>query len=382
MQNKKYIAYIVLIILLVAIGWFLRGLMPSGAPIMSGANMMNDSQKATYVTTANIIEIDQNPMKSYVGHVKAMQDVKIYAQIPGVIQKVHFKEGSIVKQGDLLFTIDPKEYEAEVQVKSASLEQAKADLNYAELYYKRLKKADARSVVQDDVDKAYSDFMSAQASYNQAKANLETAKIDLSYTKIVAPIDGRIGKAELTKGDYVNVGSNILAELVQVNPIRVQISLSDRDYYNLEKEKEKDNKSVKIQLRLANNDLFSKEGTFDFLNNKMNQETGTITAFINFDNSDGVLIPDAYVTVLIGVNDNNKKSLVVPQTAIMTDEKGEYVYVVNNNIAQKRHVILGDLSDDNRIVKSGLSLGENVVVKGLLQVKAGQKVSTQDTKGN
>ena len=388
MHVLKNINYFIFFALLVASGWFMRGMI-SGAPPVGGVpgGDLEGSAAASEVITSTVTEIHQAPMKDYVGHIKAIQDVEIYAQLSGTIQSVHFKEGSLVKQGTLLFTIDPKEYEAEVQVQEATvmqaqakLESAKADLRYAELYMSRLANVEARSVVQADVDKAKSELLSAQASvqqakaeYEQALADLEVAHIKLDHTQIRAPINGKIGKAELTQGDYVSPGSGMLAQIVQVDPIRVRFSLSDRDYFNLVGNGETDKQN--IQLQLPNGNLFSGTGAIDFFGNRMNLETGTMTVYARFNNTEGLLVPDTHVTVQMGSTQDNKSWPVASQLSVMTDSKGEYVYVLNKEgIVEKRHVQLGELTGENRIVLSGLTKGEQVVVKGLQKVKPGKKV--------
>lgn len=390
MRITKNIGCFVFFALLIASGWFIRGMVSGGgSPMMGGAPGMGGAAQATEVRTSTVAKASDTQMKDHVGHVKAIQDVAIYAQVSGTIQSVHFKEGSMVKQGDLLFTIDPKRYEAEVQVQKAALaqaqaklESAKADLDYAQLYVKRLKNAEARSVVQADVDKAKSELLMAKASLQQAQAelaqaqaDLDVAEIDLGYTEIKAPIDGKIGKAELTRGDYVSPGSGVLAQLVQISPIRIQFSLSDRDFFNLTKKNKPDEKNVQTQLRLPNDNVFSESGTPDFFENKMNLQTGTITTYMRFDNTEGILIPDMHVTVQIGVAQNDNSQPVVPQLSVMTNAQGEYVYVVSEDgIVEKRQVKLGELSGENRIVTSGLAAGEHVVTDGVQKVKPGQSV--------
>ncbi len=389
MRILKNIAYFIFLVILVASGWFMRGVMPGSSPMGDAPDMSGPGGSAPTpeVVTSAVTEVSKTPMKDYVGHIKAIQDVKIYAQISGTIQRVHFKEGSLVKQETLLFTIDPRMYRAEVQVEEAAvmqsqakLEIARADLRYAELYMNRLANVEARSVVQADVDKAKSELLSAQASVQQSKAeceqalaDLELARINLDYTQIRAPIDGKIGKAELTQGDYVSPGSGMLAQIVQVDPIRVRFSLSDRDYFSLAGGNEMSKQD--IQLQLPNGNLFSGIGAIDFFGNKMNPETGTMTVYARFSNMEGFLVPGTYVTVHMSSTPDYKTWPVVSQLSVMTDNNGEYVYVLNEEGAvEKRQVQLGDLTGENRIVLSGLTAGERVVVKGVQKVKPGQKV--------
>jgi RND family efflux transporter MFP subunit len=390
MRILKNIGYFVFLAALVAGGWYMRGMIPSnpsmgGPPGMGGTGAPGAG--APQVTVDHVGEVSQTPVTEYVGHVKAIQDVDIYAQISGTIRTVHFREGSLVKKEDLLFSIDPQKYEAQVRVEEASvmqakaqLESAKADLAYARTYMKRLKTAEARSVAKTDRDKAQSDLLVARAALEkanaqlgQAKADLEVARIDLGYTKILSPIDGKIGQAELTCGDYVSPGAGVLASIVQTAPVRVRFALSDRDFMQIKADSTL--ADSKVQLKLPNGTEFSETGTLDFFGNQMDAATGTIDIFFRFDNAGGMLVPETYVTVQMS-SQVAGSALTVSQKAVMTDEKGEYVYVLNKeSIVEKRSVTLGDLAQDRRIVLSGLAPSEQVIVQGLQKVKPGQKAA-------
>ncbi len=390
MQILKDIGYLVFLAALVAGGWYMRGMMPAnpspgGPPGMGVADASGAA--APQVTVDSVGEASQAPFREYVGHVKAIQDVDVYAQISGTIRTVHFREGSLVKKGALLFTIDPQKYEAQVRVEEASVMQAKAqlesataDLTYAETYMKRLKTAQARSVAKTDLDKAQSDLLVAQAALEkanaqlgQARADLEVARIDLGYTKILSPIDGKIGQAELTCGDYVSPGAGVLASIVQTAPVRVRFALSDRDFMEIKADTPL--ADSKVQLKLPNGREFSETGTLDFFGNKMDAATGTIDAFFRFDNTGGILVPETYVTVQMR-SAGRAAPMTVSQKAVMTDENGEYVYVLNKeNIVEKRSVALGDLAGDRRIILSGLNASEQVIVQGLQKVRPGRKAA-------
>lgn len=404
MRVLKPIVIGVVLLALVAVGWIVRGLMPDeqAAGSKSGPAMAGQGA-APVVVTATVSEASLKPPSKYVGHVEAIQEAEIYAQIEGVIQTVHFKEGAMVKQGDLLFTIDPVRYKAKVELNEATLDQTKASLaaakanlesvraqlTYAQQYLKRLSSAGARSVVQADVDKAQSDARRYQAAaqeaeakieqlraqVKQSEANLSVARIDLNYTQVRSPITGRIGKAEVTAGAYVSPGAVMMARVVQVDPVRVRFSISDRDYLDLLKISKREGiEAIKAKLQLPNGDAFQGEGALDFVGNRMNLNTGTIVIRLRYDNSGGKLVPNSYVKVFMETP-GTARSVVLPQEAVMTDPKGEYVYVVSaKGVAQQRYVKLGESVDGKRIVISGLKAGETVVVQGLQRVRPGQPV--------
>ena len=409
MRVLKPIVIGFLLLALVAVGWIVRGLMPDeqAAGSKSGPAMAGRGA-APQVVTATVGEASLKPPSKYVGHVEAIQDAEIFAQVPGTIKKVHFKEGAMVKQGDLLYTIDPDRYKAKVELYEATLAQTKASLaaakanlesveaqlTYAEQYLKRLSKAGKRSVVQADVDKAKSavrQFKAAQqeskakieqlkAMVKQSEANLKVARIDLDYTQVRSPITGRIGKAEVTVGDYVSPGTVMMARVVQVDPVRVRFAISDSDYLDLLKISKREGiEAIKARLQLANGDSYQGAGGLDFVGNRMNLNTGTIVMRLRYDNASRELVPNSYVKVFMETP-GTARNVVLPQEAIMTDQKGEYVYVVTDKgVVQQRYVKLGDSLDGKRIVHSGIKAGESVVVKGLQKVRPGQKVKVAKT---
>ncbi|MCF8063736.1 MAG: efflux RND transporter periplasmic adaptor subunit [Desulfarculaceae bacterium] len=409
MRVLKPIVIGVLLLALVAVGWIVRGLMPGGQPGGSkGMAAMAGRGAAPQVVVAKVQEASLKPPSKYVGHVEAIQDAELYAQVSGTIKKVHFKEGAMVNQGDLLYTIDPDRYRAKVELNEATLAQAKASLaaakanlesveaqlTYAEQYFKRLSNAGKRSVVQADVDKAKSAVRQFKAAQQESKAkieqlkaqvkssgaNLTVGRIDLDYTQVRSPISGRIGKAEVTAGDYVSPGAVMMARVVQVDPVRVRFAISDRDYLDLLKISKREGiEAIKARLQLPNGDFFQGDGALDFVGNRMNLNTGTIVLRLRYDNAGGELVPNSYVRVFMETP-NTARSVVLPQEAIMTDQKGEYVYVVSaKGVAQQRYVKLGDSVEGKRIVNSGLKAGETVVVQGLQRVRPGQPVKAAKT---
>lgn len=403
MRVLKPIVICIVLLALVAVGWMIRGWMAGSQSAGGGMAAMAGRGGAPEVVTSTVEDISLKPPSKYVGHVEAIQDAEIYAQVEGTIKKVHFKEGAMVNQGDLLFAIDPDRYQARVELYEATLAQAKASqaaakanlasveaqLSYASSYLKRLKNAGERSVVQADVDKADSavrQYTAAQqeakakieqlkAQIKQSEANLKVARIELAYTQVRSPITGRIGHAEVTAGDYVSPGNVMMAQVVQVDPVRVRFAISDRDYLDLLKISKREGiEAIKAKLQLANGDSFQGKGILDFVGNRMNLKTGTIVLRLRYDNPSQELVPNSYVKVFMETPDT-VPGLVLPQEAVMTDTQGEYVYVVTDEgVAQKRYVNLGESVNGKRIVNSGVKAGETVVVLGLQRVRPGQPV--------
>lgn len=310
----------------------------------------------------------------YVGRVESIQSVSVKPQISGEIAKVCFKEGSVVKAGQLLFQIDPKQYEATVQLRKAELQQAEANLVTAEKYYKRVTAASERAVSATDRDTAEGNFLQAKAAVAQAKAALKLAQIDLGYCRITSPITGKIGRALYTKGNYVTPQITELASIVQMDPIRVSYPLPDRDYLDQLSLFKEDGSVYNTSLILSNGEKYNVPGKRDFENNRVDHTTGTIMMRLRFANKDGMLIPGEMVRVF---TKPVKSHIVnaVPQTAVMADEQGDYVYVINaDNTARQARVTLGREFGDLREVTSGVEAGENVAVAGLQRLRPGAKV--------
>ena len=310
----------------------------------------------------------------YVGRVEAIQTVQVKPQISGEIAKVSFKEGSIVKAGQLLFQIDPAQYQATVALRKAELEKAEATLAEAEKYHKRVMAANDQAVSAADRDTAESSVLQGKAAVSQAKANLRLAEINLGYCRITAPITGKIGIANLTKGNYVTPSSGALATIVQMDPVRVSYTLPDRDYLDQLELFKKEGSVYKTKLILSNGSELDVPGQRDFEDNTVDQMTGTVMMRLRYTNDSGMLIPGGMVRV---VTQPVKSRIVnvIPQTAVMADAEGDYVYVVEaDNSVRDVRVKLGREMGTLREVVSGLKDGQNVVVAGLQNLRPGTKV--------
>ncbi len=315
--------------------------------------------------------------REYLGRVVPIQIVDLRPQVSGTIDEVHFKEGSLVKEGDLLFTLDNRQFKTNVALRKAELAKAEANYDRAAKYKKRLQAADSRSVSASDMEMAESDVLQAKAAVQQAKAALQLAQIDLGYTKISAPISGRVGKAFFTRGNYVTPGSSMpLTTIVQIDPIRVTFSLPDREYLNqLEAFRNPESAVYDTTLTLANGEIYDKKGERDFENNVMNKETATITVSLRFENSQGALVPESMVRVQARPA-KSEIVPVIPQEAVLADKTGDFVYVVDGeNKANPARIILGESMGKMCEVASGLEGGERIVLLGLQALRPGMVVA-------
>ncbi len=353
---KKIIGRLIGVVALVGLGFFIRGFLPAGGP-PPGAMGMGQLPPPAVIA----VELNEQPLDildEYIASIEPVQDVMVRSEVTGYIDEVHFMEGSFVQEGDLLFTINQRQFEAVVAAR-------KAELIRAEKLLQRMQKAGRKSVSASDLEKAESDHL-------QAKANLELALIDLDYSKIRAPISGRIGKAKMTKGNYVSMASEVLAHIVQTDPIRVVLSMTDRAYLNLRGQELAGSVDTLVaRVRLPNGTLLPTIGNKDFDDNQMNAETGTMAVRYRFDNPDHLLIPGGYANLLLGPAER-PMGIRVPQQAILVDPQGSYVLTVNKEgqVGTAR-VKLGQTIEADRVVLSGLQAGDRVVVEGVQKAQPG-----------
>ena len=326
------------------------------------------------VSVAPVTIADVNPPSDYIGHVEAIQAVDLRARVEGYLEAVNFREGDTVPAGKSLYQIEQAPYLAKVAVDKAQLAYAKAELTRADQQLKRLRSALTASIPAMDLDEAVAAQLRAQAQMEIAQATLERSLLDLDYTTIVAPIDGRIGRTAYTRGNVVGPASTPLARIVQMDPVRVVYSLSDNDPAAIRMSmaaaaEDPQNPALIPRLRLADGTLVDRAGRVDFVDNTIDAATGTIAVRAQFDNSDGLLIPGQYVTVLITLSDPRPLP-VIPQSAVLVNQQGSYVLVVDSeNIARARPVVLGPALGSMWAVTSGLKADERVIVEGIQKVK-------------
>lgn len=372
-RGKRYGKLIVVIFLTAIVGYFSRSYLGEGKeqPLEQAPQ-----SQAPSVTLYRVENAELAVGSEYVGKVESVQTVSLRPQVAGEIAKVHFKEGSIVKAGDLLFTLDNKQYLATVDLRKADLAKAEANYKRATKYYERLKAADKRSVSASDLDIAENDVLQGKAGVAQAKASLKLAQIDLDYTKITAPISGQIGKATYTKGNYVTPSGSPLANIVQINPIRVAFALPDRDYLEQAGALKSSDQSVyDATIRLSDGKTYPFKGERDFEDNVMDDKTGTLMMRLRFKNDNGILVPGAMVRVATKPAQSHIAP-VIPQEAVLADSTGDYVYIADaGNIAQQRRITLGSEIGSMREVVSGLQAGEKVIVRGLQSIQPNMPIN-------
>ena len=345
-------------------------------------SMPGKSPPPPVVNVSVITEKLVNPPLEHVGRVEAIQAVDLRARVEGYLEQVKFKEGSDVSKGELMYVIEQTFYRAQVTADMAKVAEAEASLTRHRQYLERLKSVKSGGVSKTDLETALTDVQEALAKVDEARANLAKSKLDLDYTTVLAPISGRIGATKVTHGNLVGPGSGALARIVQLDPIRVVYSVSENDWINaklqlsssgLDEEKAKEN--LVPEIRLANGTKYELPGKIEFADNQVDITTGTIAVRAVFDNPSHILLPGQFVTVLISMS-NPRKMPMVPQSAVLEDRDGRYVFVVDEqNKVEQRRIITGPAKETEWAVDEGLIVGETVIVSGIQKVRPGQTVN-------
>ncbi len=350
------------------IGWYGREHTIVSAP-------QKQAPPLTVVFVQDVKAMKAADIFEYIGIVEPIKYVDLKPEVSGNIEKVLFNEGSIVKKGQVLFAIDDDKYKANVELKNAELDHAIANVEMLEKEYRRrLILFKDKNVSQASVEQIKAELSQARAVQKQAVASLNIAEIDLENTKIKSPINGAIGKALATEGHYVNAGSSNLAKIVQQSPIRIAFSVSDKDFL---KGSVIGQENLDFGIELANGEMLDEKMTSYFVDNQIDKDTATIALFSEFKNNKNLLLAGNYVKVKI--SEKNAKSVIaVPATAIGEDKFGSFVYVLSDDQTAKQvRVKTGNIIGTKQIIKTGLNVGEKIIIEGLQKIKNNQKVKAQ-----
>ena len=267
-------------------------------------------------------------VRKYVGHIEAIQSVSLQARISGVIYEIKFKEGELVKKGDLLFVIEDTTYRAQARSAEATLNQIRAELEYAKSDFVRQENLyNKKAVSQAVYEEAKRLLKTTEAKLSQAEAQVLDANNSLSYTKIYAPITGIISKATYTVGNYVTPSSKALADIVQVSPIYTRFAISERDFLKNFGTVPALRKNALVRIQLPDGRVYAKSGKVVLTDNKVDSETGSLTMWAEFENPDRMLVPGGYATVLLS-SALNKPMPAVKLSAVISTARGSLVYVI------------------------------------------------------
>jgi membrane fusion protein (multidrug efflux system) len=336
-----------------------------------------NAQKAAAPSVGTVYAERQSITKTldFVGRVEAIDRVVVQARVKGYLEKMLFKEGDSVKQGDALYQIEKGTFQAKVEDAQGALERAKANKTLSELQLQRkeelLTKQAGTVVARDEALAADED---ARGQVLQAQAKLDEAHINLGYTDITSPIAGKISRTSVTAGNVVSPDSGPLTQIVSQDPMYVTFPVSQRELLQAQMNgRAVEIKDIKVRLRFPNGSMYQQEGTINFVDVSVNRATDTVIARATLPNPDGILIDGQLVGVVLEGRKPDER-VVVPQAALIADQEGIYVFVVDNGKAAVRRVKTGGESGANIVVLEGLKGGEQVIVEGVQSVRAGQDV--------
>ncbi|MGZ5823855.1 MAG: efflux RND transporter periplasmic adaptor subunit [Hyphomicrobium sp.] len=324
----------------------------------------------------------------YVGRFIAFDYVEVRARVSGYLQTIHFTDGQLVKKDDPLFTIDPRPFQASLDQATAAVEQAKANLAFAESDLARGESLrTGTTITQQALDQRLQAKRVATAAVSAQEAAVRQAQLDLQFTELKAPISGRIGDRRVSIGNLVTggaAGTTLLATIASVDPIRFEFTMDEASYLRYvrlatEAGAHSANRGITlpVRLKLIDEDKFTRDGKIDFVDNAIDRSSGTIRGRAEFENADGRLTPGMFGRVQITVA-APAEALLLPDAAIGTEQVRKFVYVIgDDNVATPKYVTLGQLSDGLRVVKSGLRADDLVIVNGLMRVRPGAKVTPQ-----
>ncbi len=332
------------------------------------------------VSVAAAIEKEVVESDDFPGRIEAVEQVEVRARVTGYIQSVNFKPGAIVKKGDLLFQIDPRPFEAAAAQAAATLANTRAQLDLARSVLARNEALLAeRATSKREYDDSAAALRSLEAQMRANQAALETVRLDLSYTRVVAPVAGRVGKAEITVGNLVQgsvPNSPVLTTVVSLDPIYASFQADEGAFLKYIGKARGSPQTVSVGL--ANEEGFPHTARLEFVDNRVDPQSGTVRMRALLDNKDGLFTPGLFARVKLGDSSRPHAAVLVTDRAIGTDQSKRFVLVVSNeNKAEYREVKIGRIVDGLRVIESGLKPGEVIVINGLQRVRPGAPITPE-----
>jgi len=326
----------------------------------------------------------------YVGRFTAIDSVEVRARVSGYLDGVHFKDGQLVKQGDLLFTIDKRPFQNTLDQARANLTQAKANLAFTQADYIRGQQLVRDKTITDQVfEQRTQAYHNAQAAVSNNEAAVRQAELDIEFTELRAPVNGRIGDRRVSPGNLVTGGTTgnttLLATIVSTDPIYFEFTFDEASFLRYQRMANTGTDiasrggGVQVGLKLIDESDFVHEGRMDFVDNVIDRSTGTIRGRAVFANPNSLFTPGMFARVRVPASPAYA-ALAVPDAAIGTEQTRKYVLTVNaDNTVVPKYVTLGQLTADNlRVIKSGIGADDRIIVEGLLRARPGQKVTPQE----
>ncbi|EAR3607991.1 multidrug efflux RND transporter periplasmic adaptor subunit AcrA [Salmonella enterica subsp. enterica serovar Typhimurium] len=364
-------------------------LMLSGSLALTGCDDKQDQQGGQQMPEVGVVTLKTEPLQittELPGRTVAYRIAEVRPQVSGIILKRNFVEGSDIEAGVSLYQIDPATYQATYDSAKGDLEKAQAAANIAELTVKRYQKLlGTQYISKQEYDQALADAQQATAAVVAAKAAVETARINLAYTKVTSPISGRIGKTSVTEGALVQNGqASALATVQQLDPIYVDVTQSSNDFLRLKQELangslKQENGKAKVDLVTSDGIKFPQSGTLEFSDVTVDQTTGSITLRAIFPNPDHTLLPGMFVRARLQEG-TKPTALLVPQQGVTRTPRGDATVLVvgADNKVETRQIVASQAIGDKWLVTDGLKAGDRVVVSGLQKVRPGAQVKVQE----
>ncbi|MEO0509894.1 MAG: efflux RND transporter periplasmic adaptor subunit [Verrucomicrobiota bacterium] len=358
--------------------------------LLTGCGKKESVQQAPQALPVQVAAPLQKPVIEYAqftGRLEAVEMVEVKPRVSGYIESVNFEEGEKVSKGDLLFIIDPRPFQAQVNRLKAQLQQQEAALSLAQANLKRAESLiEVAAISQEEADIRRSESLQAEADLAAAKAELEAAELDLSFTQIMAPIDGIADRFQATTGNLVTGDVTTLTTIVPHDPIYAYYEIDERSflagvrrYFDGESPGRGSDVQIPAYLGLDDEDGFPHEGIIDFASNQLDPDTATITIRALFENENEFLTPGLFARIRVPVS-REKERILIPDTAIGTDQNLKYVWVVSEgNTPERRIIELGPKHEGYRIVHKGLSQEDRFVVKGIQFIRPGVTLDPQET---
>ena len=342
------------------------------------------------VSVAAPVKRTVSDFDEYVGRFAAVNSVEMRARVSGYLDGLHFKDGQIVKQGDLLFTIDKRPFQNTLDQARANLAQAKSNLTFTEADYTRGQQlVRDKTITEQTFEQRSQAYRNAQASVSNNEAAVRQAELDIQFTELRVPVNGRIGDRRVSPGNLVTGGTagntTLLATIVSTDPIYFEFTFDEASFLRYERMSKNGNDiasrsaGVQVALKLIDEQDFAHNGDMDFVDNAIDRSTGTIRGRAVFANPNNIFTPGMFARVRVP-GSPSYEALLVPDAAIGTEQARKFVLTVNaDNTVVPKYVTLGQTTADNlRVIKNGLSPDDRVIVNGLLRARPGQKVTPQE----
>ena len=338
------------------------------------------------VSVAAVVKKSITEWDEYSGHIEAIESAEIRPRVSGHLNRIHYPEGSLVRKGQLLFTIDPREYSAAAEAAHADTARAEARVELAKVELARAEQLiAARAVSKGELDAKRMEALQAEADVLAARARLAQAQLNVGFTRVTAPFSGRAGAALVKPGNVVAAGETLLTTVVSVDPVYVTFTGDERAYLRYQELARSGNRESSrdvanpVLIGLANEEGFPHQGKVDFVDNALNPETGTIRARAVLPNPDGIFTPGLFARVRL-LGESQKDALLIHEQAVLTDQDRRYVYIVGQKGEAERHdVKLGPHVEGLVVVEEGLKAGNKVIVNGMTKIFfPGQPVKPRD----